>query len=52
VTALGLFHSDLGPADAPAVLLVHGWGDDGREWSTRSAPDRTVRLIQDWIKAS
>jgi pimeloyl-ACP methyl ester carboxylesterase len=33
VTALGLFHSDLGPADAPAVLLVHGWGGDGREWS-------------------
>ncbi|MEU2280659.1 alpha/beta hydrolase [Streptomyces sp. NPDC013178] len=28
-----LFHTDLGPADAPALLLVHGWGGDGREWS-------------------
>jgi pimeloyl-ACP methyl ester carboxylesterase len=28
-----LFFTDLGPADAPAVLLVHGWGGDGREWS-------------------
>ncbi|MER7480140.1 alpha/beta hydrolase [Streptomyces sp. NPDC126510] len=28
-----LFHARLGAADAPAVLLVHGWGGDGREWS-------------------
>ncbi|WP_155058543.1 alpha/beta fold hydrolase [Streptomyces blattellae] len=28
-----LFHTDLGPAGAPALLLVHGWGGDGREWS-------------------
>ncbi|MFE2427664.1 alpha/beta fold hydrolase [Streptomyces sp. NPDC059373] len=33
MTALDLFRSDLGPADAPPVLLVHGWGGDGREWS-------------------
>ncbi|UXY23032.1 alpha/beta hydrolase [Streptomyces cynarae] len=30
---LRLFHTDLGPAGAPALLLVHGWGGDGREWS-------------------
>jgi pimeloyl-ACP methyl ester carboxylesterase len=28
-----LFCTWLGPADAPPVLLVHGWGGDGREWS-------------------
>ncbi|RRR71509.1 alpha/beta fold hydrolase [Streptomyces sp. RP5T] len=28
-----LFCISLGPADAPALLLVHGWGGDGREWS-------------------
>ncbi|WP_327693215.1 alpha/beta fold hydrolase [Streptomyces sp. NBC_00459] len=28
-----LFSTDLGPPDAPALLLVHGWGGDGREWS-------------------
>lgn len=28
-----LFHTELGPAGAPALLLVHGWGGDGREWS-------------------
>jgi pimeloyl-ACP methyl ester carboxylesterase len=33
MTTVDLFHTDLGPADAPAVLLAHGWGGDGREWS-------------------
>lgn len=28
-----LFHTDLGVSPAPALLLVHGWGGDGREWS-------------------
>ncbi|MDC0768962.1 alpha/beta fold hydrolase [Streptomyces sp. HD] len=28
-----LFPTSLGPADAPVLLLVHGWGGDGREWS-------------------
>jgi len=28
-----LFRTDLGPAAAPTLLLVHGWGGDGREWS-------------------
>lgn len=28
-----LFRTSLGPADAPVLLLVHGWGGDGREWS-------------------
>ncbi|MBT2419428.1 alpha/beta hydrolase [Streptomyces sp. ISL-22] len=28
-----LFATTLGPVDAPALLLVHGWGGDGREWS-------------------
>ncbi|MCX5425292.1 alpha/beta fold hydrolase [Streptomyces sp. NBC_00078] len=32
-----LFHTALGPADdAPALLLVHGWGGDGREWSAHA----------------
>ncbi|WP_055525431.1 alpha/beta fold hydrolase [Streptomyces graminilatus] len=31
--AAGLFHTVMGPVAAPAVLLVHGWGGDGREWS-------------------
>nr|WP_253267440.1 alpha/beta hydrolase [Kutzneria buriramensis]WKX15278.1 alpha/beta hydrolase [Kutzneria buriramensis] len=26
----------LGPSDAPALLLVHGWGGDGREWSAHA----------------
>ncbi|MFD4876527.1 alpha/beta fold hydrolase [Streptomyces sp. NPDC058420] len=32
-TAVDLFHTVLGPSDAPPLLLVHGWGGDGREWS-------------------
>lgn len=28
-----LFSTALGPEDAPLLLLVHGWGGDGREWS-------------------
>jgi pimeloyl-ACP methyl ester carboxylesterase len=28
-----LFCTSLGPVDAPALLLAHGWGGDGREWS-------------------
>ncbi|KUO05533.1 alpha/beta fold hydrolase [Streptomyces caeruleatus] len=28
-----LFCTSPGPAGAPALLLVHGWGGDGREWS-------------------
>lgn len=28
-----LFHTDAGPSGAPVLLLVHGWGGDGREWS-------------------
>lgn len=30
---VSLFHTDLGPPSAPTLLLVHGWGGDGREWS-------------------
>lgn len=30
---VGLFWTVLGPVAAPPVLLVHGWGGDGREWS-------------------
>ncbi|WP_405867371.1 alpha/beta hydrolase [Streptomyces sp. NBC_01515] len=32
-TAVDLFHTVLGPSAAPPLLLVHGWGGDGREWS-------------------
>ncbi|MEV0472178.1 alpha/beta fold hydrolase, partial [Streptomyces prunicolor] len=28
-----LLCTDLGPAAAPPLVLVHGWGGDGREWS-------------------
>ncbi|ELP67757.1 alpha/beta fold hydrolase [Streptomyces turgidiscabies] len=28
-----LFCTDTGPVGASALLLVHGWGGDGREWS-------------------
>ncbi|MET7571748.1 alpha/beta hydrolase [Streptomyces sp. NPDC005492] len=28
-----LFTTSLGSPDRPALLLVHGWGGDGREWS-------------------
>lgn len=28
-----LFHTELGRPEAGTVLLVHGWGGDGREWS-------------------
>ncbi|GAB2871566.1 hypothetical protein GCM10027074_43950 [Streptomyces deserti] len=31
-----LFHTVLGPARGPALLLVHGWGGDGREWSAHA----------------
>ncbi|MFJ6294226.1 alpha/beta fold hydrolase [Streptomyces griseoviridis] len=30
---VALFHTVLGPVGAPTILLVHGWGGDGREWS-------------------
>ncbi|MDO0916610.1 alpha/beta hydrolase [Streptomyces sp. DT2A-34] len=28
-----LFCTSFGPVGAPTLLLVHGWGGDGREWS-------------------
>lgn len=31
-----LFSASLGPVAAPALLLVHGWGGDGREWSVHA----------------
>lgn len=31
-----LFCTSLGSAEAPALLLVHGWGGDGREWSAHA----------------
>ncbi|MHC5904228.1 alpha/beta fold hydrolase [Streptomyces sp. S6] len=37
-----LFSTTLGPADGPALLLVHGWGGDGREWS-RHAEELAAR---------
>ncbi|WP_105969497.1 alpha/beta fold hydrolase [Streptomyces geranii] len=32
-TPVRLFHTSLGADRSPALLLVHGWGGDGREWS-------------------
>jgi pimeloyl-ACP methyl ester carboxylesterase len=41
-----LFCTVHGPADAPAVLLVHGWGGDGREWSPHvEALARRFRVV-------
>ncbi|MFE2489434.1 alpha/beta fold hydrolase [Streptomyces mirabilis] len=41
-----LFFTSLGPPDAPALLLVHGWGGDGREWSPHAeALANTFRVI-------
>ncbi|MEV0637847.1 alpha/beta hydrolase [Streptomyces sp. NPDC050619] len=31
-----LFRTGLGPAAGPVVMLVHGWGGDGREWSAHA----------------
>lgn len=46
MTPIGLFHTTHGshsglceqgvPQDTPALLLVHGWGGDGREWSSHA----------------
>jgi pimeloyl-ACP methyl ester carboxylesterase len=33
VSRIRLFCMGLDPVGAPALLLVHGWGGDGREWS-------------------
>lgn len=44
-----LFCTGLGPERAPAVLLVHGWGGDGREWSphAEALADRFRVLVPD-----
>ncbi|WP_326584595.1 alpha/beta hydrolase [Streptomyces sp. NBC_00481] len=44
-----LFCTSLGPDDAPALLLVHGWGGDGREWSphAEALADRFRVLVPD-----
>ncbi|MDX2697431.1 alpha/beta hydrolase [Streptomyces ipomoeae] len=44
-----LFHTSLGRVDAPALLLVHGWGGDGREWSPHAEvlADRFRVLVPD-----
>ncbi|MEU9326446.1 alpha/beta hydrolase [Streptomyces canus] len=46
---LRLFHTDLGPAGAQALLLVHGWGGDGREWSphAETLADRFRLVVPD-----
>ncbi|MEU1177823.1 alpha/beta hydrolase [Streptomyces sp. NPDC005820] len=33
---IGLFCTALGPERATPLLLVHGWGGDGREWSAHA----------------
>ncbi|WP_234312130.1 alpha/beta fold hydrolase [Streptomyces griseus] len=44
-----LFCTSLGPADATALLLVHGWGGDGREWSghAETLADRFRLIVPD-----
>ncbi|MPY58049.1 alpha/beta fold hydrolase [Streptomyces spongiae] len=44
-----LFCTCLGPSEAPAVLLVHGWGGDGREWSphAEALADRFRVIVPD-----
>ena len=44
-----LFCTSPGPADGPALLLVHGWGGDGREWSlhAESLADRFRVIVPD-----
>ncbi|QFR02026.1 alpha/beta hydrolase [Streptomyces phaeolivaceus] len=46
---IGLFCTSLGPDDAPALLLAHGWGGDGREWSphAEALADRFRVLVPD-----
>lgn len=41
-TAAGMFHSDLGPAGGPALLLLHGAGGTHRHWpeAMRALPGR------------
>ncbi|MFI6698880.1 alpha/beta fold hydrolase [Streptomyces sp. NPDC050509] len=44
-----LFCTVDGPPDAPVLLLVHGWGGDGREWSfhAEALSDRFRVLVPD-----
>ncbi|MEU1519741.1 alpha/beta hydrolase [Streptomyces sp. NPDC005811] len=44
-----LFCTALGPETGPPLLLVHGWGGDGREWSphAESLADRFRVLVPD-----
>ncbi|MCI3278388.1 alpha/beta fold hydrolase [Streptomyces cylindrosporus] len=44
-----LFCTTLGPTDSPALLLVHGWGGDGREWSphAEALADRFRVIVPD-----
>ncbi|MCL8014952.1 alpha/beta fold hydrolase [Streptomyces sp. AS02] len=48
---VSLFHTSLGTpgTDAPVVLLVHGWGGDGREWSphAEALADRCRVVVPD-----
>ncbi|MGW1675630.1 alpha/beta fold hydrolase [Streptomyces sp. NPDC002324] len=44
-----IFCTSIGPDAAPALLLVHGWGGDGREWSphAEALADRFRVLVPD-----
>jgi pimeloyl-ACP methyl ester carboxylesterase len=44
-----LFRTTHGPAGAPVLLLVHGWGGDGREWSphAEALADRYRVIVPD-----
>lgn len=42
---VALFHTDTGPRDGAAVLLVHGWGSDHRTWDGIELPGRRVVAV-------
>ncbi|WP_105968126.1 alpha/beta fold hydrolase [Streptomyces geranii] len=44
--AIDLFHTVDGSREAPTLLLVHGWGGDGRQWSWHAEELReTFRVV-------
>ena len=38
---LDIAYADAGPADGPAVILLHGWPDAARAWSRSRAAEQS-----------